>query len=362
MTLVSRILCALGLSAAIASSQSVQLRPAARLVYPTRIDGNCPSFWNEAGLNLFSSVGTPEMISSAPEFAGPWVSEEVEVTHHQHFPLWIESAWVDVDGTVFGWYHHEPDGVCEGDSLTSPKIGAVVSYDGGKTIKDLGIVLESGDPVDCAAKNGFFAGGHGDFSVIPDREGKYFYFFFTNYAGDVSTQGIVVARLDVEDRYKPAGRVFKYYQGEWTEPGIGGRVTPVFPARQSWSRSDTDSFWGPALSWNTHLRQYVMLLNRSCCRTGWPQEGIYASFSNDLTNPASWKVPSRILSGKEAGAYYPQTVGLGAGETDSVSGEVGRLFIQGVSEWEMIFSFGGSAPEGGIRDDRPPVDPRQGKQ
>lgn len=357
MQLVSRLLCALGLFAGVAPAQSVQLRPAAKLAYPTQIDGNCPSFWNESGLNLFSSIGSPEMISTAKEFTGEWDSREVDVTLQQHFPLWIESAWVDSDGTVFGWYHHEPGGVCPDSSLTAPRIGAVVSYDGGKTIKDLGIVLESGEPVDCSARNGFFAGGHGDFSVIPDREGKYFYFFFTNYAGDVSTQGIVSARLAVEDRYKPAGRVFKYHEGEWDEPGIGGRVTPVFPARQSWMKSDADSYWGPSVSWNTHLGQYVMLLNRSCCRENWPQEGIYATFSKDLPDPASWKAPVRILSGREAGAYYPQAVGMGPGETDSVSGAVARLFIQGVSEWEITFQFGGGTTEGETKDEKPPVAP-----
>jgi hypothetical protein len=81
---------------------------------------------------------------------------------------------VDGDGTIYGWYHNEPGGICSGGKLTAPRIGAVVSYDGGDTFFDLGLVLSSGDPPDCNAKNGFFAGGHGDFSVILDRDQAYF--------------------------------------------------------------------------------------------------------------------------------------------------------------------------------------------
>ena len=201
-------------------------------------------------------------------------------------------------------------------------------------------MLESGDPIDCSAQNGYFAGGHGDFSVILDKEGKHFYFFFTNYGGDASSQGIVTARLAFDDRYNPAGSVYKYYRGEWNEPGIGGRMTPVFAVRTAWQREDTDSFWGPAVHWNTFLQQYVMLLNHTCCETGWPQEGIWISFASDLHDPASWQQARALLRDAETPGglpYYPQFVGLGPGETDSLIGERARLFIQGVSTREVVF-------------------------
>lgn len=345
-------LCAFG--------QNAQLLPAEKIVYPFRIDGNTPSFWLRGDLHVFSSTGSPAMISVADNWsAGEWNSQEIDVSLQQHVPLWIESAWRDRDGTVFGWYHHEPAGVCGSSDLTAPKIGAVVSYDGGKTILDLGIVLESGEPLDCNSQNGFFAGGHGDFSVILDRNRRYFYFFFTNYAGELATQGVVAARMAFGDRFRPAGAVYKYHAGRWDEPGIGGRVTPIFGARQSWQRADTDSFWGPAVHWNTFLRQYVMLLNRSCCRTGWPQEGIYVAFSKDPADLASWLEPRRIMDGKEANGYYPQVVGQGPGESDSLAGERARLYVHGVSRWLITFLPGGvSGDEPITGGDRPvPVTP-----
>lgn len=283
------------------------------------------------------------MISVAPSLEGPWDSEHVNVAAQNHIPLWIESAWRDSDGTIFGWYHHEPEGVCK-NGLTAPKIGAVISYDGGKTITDLGIVLESGVTPDCSSENGFFAGGHGDFSVVLGPQGKNFYFFFTNYIGGADEQGIAVARLAFEDRFHPAGAVRKFYNGKWEEPGIGGRMTAIFPADTNWQSSKTDSFWGPSVHWNTEINQYVMLLNRACCAEGWPQYGIYMSFAKDLEDPSTWTAPFRFLEGNEIEkrpGFYPQVIGLGEGETDSLAGARSRLFVHGESNWELVFMAGG---------------------
>src|SRR5204863_5309897 len=100
----------------------------------------------------------------------------------------------------------------------------LVSTDNGRSFHDLGIVLESGDSPDCSAKNGFFAGGHGDFSVILDHESEYFYFLYDNYGGGVSSQGVAIARMAFADRNDPAGAVWKFYAGDWTEPGVRGRL------------------------------------------------------------------------------------------------------------------------------------------
>lgn len=360
-----RLAAALLAAAALLPAQGVRVVPASTLKLPTHIDGNSPAFWNSEGLNLFSSTGYPEMISTAPSLDGQWSSRQVDTAGHPNIPLWIESAWRDDDGAIYGWYHHEPPGVCGSSSgLTAPKIGAVVSYDEGRTVRDLGIVLEARHAPDCTAKNGFFAGGHGDFSVVLDRERKYFYFFFTNYSGPLEEQGVAVARLAFADRLHPAGSVWKFHQGQWNEPGLAGRTTPLFAARQAWQRSDTDSFWGPAVHWNTYLQQYVMLLNRSCCSPGWPQEGIYAAFGKDPLDLLNWKEPTRILDGEDLTdrpGYYPQVIGLARGETDSLAGETVRLFIMGVSRWTLDFTFGNSsgvAPPGQRPVDLPlPMEP-----
>lgn len=54
-------------------------------------------------------------------------------------------------------------------------------------------------------------------------------------------------------------------------------MTPIFPARIDWHRADADAFWSPSIHWNSHLRQYVVLLNRARDKD-WTQEGVYVTF------------------------------------------------------------------------------------
>lgn len=322
--------------------QKAELRLARYITMPSLVDSNSPGFWREGHFNIFNSTGAPVISSGLDPFR--WTggsTQAVQFNRPDHHSVWIESVWQDTDGTLFAWYHHEPAGLCPNSSLTAPVIGALFSQDGGRSFVDLGIILSSGDPIDCSARNGFFAGGHGDFSVILDREQQYFYFLFGNYGGELSSQGVATARLAFDDRYSPLGAVWKYYQGEWAEPGPGGRVTPVFPAAAAWQQAETDALWGPSVHWNHYLQTYVVLMNRSCCGAGWPQEGIYVSFNSDLNNPAAWKKPERILRGQDVWfgkAWYPQVLGLDANETDTVAGQVARFYLKGVSMWEILFS------------------------
>jgi hypothetical protein len=313
-------------------------------------------------LNLFHSSGIPT-ISRGPNQFILVSTEDVQFDTKAHTPIWFESVWQDDDGTLLLWYHHEPEGVCAGNTLTRPKIGAAVSTDGGATVRDLGIVLESPYPADCSAKNGFFAGGHGDVSVVLDQQQTYFYIFFTNYGGPGAEQGVAVARVPFEKRYSPAGEAMKYFEGGWEEPGLGGRVTPIFPAAREWEREDADSLWGPSIHWNTYLQEYVVLMNHACCATRWPQEGIYISYNPDLSQPWLWAPPAKLLDKSQirwAPGYYPQVLGLYKGETDSVAGQVARFYIHGRSDWEIVFTRDASYSQEPPEPTDPDPDPEPG--
>jgi hypothetical protein len=323
------------------AAQHVLVRPAPPRGMPVLVDSNSPLNWRDGELHVFTSTGTPLVTSAESqdnlEDGSP--QEIVIRPESKNLPMWIESVWQDDDGTLYAWYHHEPQGMCANSFLTAPKIGALVSKDGGRTFQDLGIVLASGDPADCSYKNGFFAGGHGDFSVIPDREQRYFYFLFGNYGGDPATHGVAMARMAFEDRDKPVGAVWKYFSGDWNQPGLGGSITPLLPAVTGWHSANTDSYWGPSVHWNMALGSFVMLLNHACCTPQWPQEGIYIAFNHDLSNPAGWTAPAKILRTEElifGAGYYPQVVGLGFGGTDTLAGQVSRLYVNGYSRWELV--------------------------
>lgn len=313
---------------------------------PRPADSNSPAFWRDGRLHWFNSHGGPSL-SAGPSQFGPWEPRPTRMADAQDQPHWIESVWPDDDGALWGWYHTEPLGLVPGTTLTAPRIGAFISTDGGASLRDLGVVLASGDPLDPMAKNGYFAGGHGDFSVIPDRDRHYFYFFFDNYAGAAATQGVCVARMALDDRRKPVGKVWKYHNGEWREAGVGGRVTPIFPVKKAWSAADPDALWGPSVHWNTYLSCYVMLLSHAAGEPGWSQQGIYVSFCADLSKPETWTTPRKILDKAEFPQwyfFYPQVMGTGAGGTDTLAGQVARLYVGGVSQWEIEFVAPAIAP------------------
>jgi hypothetical protein len=106
------------------------------------------------------------------------------------------------------------------------------------------------------------------------------------------------------------------------------------PASVAWENANADSYWGPSVHWNTYLNKWVTLLNRSCCSPGWPAEGIYVSFNTSLSDPAGWTRPVKILDG---GGWYPQVIGRAPEGTDRLAGSTARLYLYGVSNWEIVF-------------------------
>lgn len=146
-----------------------------------------------------------------------------------------------------------------------------------------------------------------------------------------------MARMRYEARDNPVGNVWKWYQGDWTEPGLGGQATPIFPASRSWVHSDPDSFWGPSVHFNRHIQMYVMLLNRTQNGNGdWRQEGVYLALAKTPSTPESWTLPRRIFEG---GDWYPQVIGMdfAARDTDKLAARVARFFLRGISLWEISF-------------------------
>jgi hypothetical protein len=265
--------------------------------------------------------------------------------------VWFEAIIPDVDGTWYGYYHNErPAEVCGDATRMLPRIGAARSSDFGATWEDLGTILEAPpESYDCATANRYFVGGVGDFSAILDRDSRYLYFFFSQYADREGSQGVAVGRMPWAFRDRPRGRVSVWWRGMvWVPPRrvmqdvempteytySGGM--PIYRVMDDWHAGQTvDAFWGPSVHWNTFLEQYVMLLNRAVDNE-WRQEGIYVAFSPTLDDPRSWSTPRRLLAG---GDWYPQVLGLESGVgTDRVAGERARLFIAGRSRYLITFA------------------------
>jgi len=327
------------MAAAAVLAQKVEVVTADPVYFPGVADSNSPIHWAEGKRYVYNSDGLP-IRSEGVELGTMRYARATHLDDPSVSPWWMEATYRHEDGTIYGWYHHEVYAYCQmnGDRFMGvPVIGAVVSKDNGRTFTTLGNVLTDGYEPNCNAKNGFFAGGHGDFSVILDREKKNFYFFFSVYGGPAEEQGVAVARMAFEDRDKPVGNVWKLWENGWDSPGLGGKVSPIFKVRTPWESENADAFWGPSVHYNRELGEFVMLLNRACCAPDWPAEGIYISYNADLENPAGWGEPERLIEG---GGWYPMAVGLAEGDTDKEAGARARFFMGSDSTWELIFRKG----------------------
>jgi hypothetical protein len=347
---------------------SVSLRPAAPLPLPSGlgrgIDCNSPVEWDGEGkLIVFTSFQQPYRSTGSNLFTLSTPSQPVFIAHAPGTSggKWLEATYRTDDGTIYGWYHNEPPNVCSNNGLTAPRIGAMISRDNGITWEDRGIVLEApADSLNCSSQNRYFAGGNGDFSVVLDQQRYYFYFLFSTYHRQVFEQGVAVARMSYADLEEPVGKVWKWHNGDWQEPGLRGRVTPIFPALIDWHRTNANAYWGPALHFNTYLNRYVMLLNRAFDRE-WAQEGIYICYNQNLDDPQSWSAPQRLPLSPARAVFYPEIIGTQPGETDKLAGQVARFFLIGHSSWEITFQRAVSCGNvlGNLRNDEqcepPPV-------
>jgi hypothetical protein len=315
-------------------------------------DSNSPAHWDGSTFYLLNSAVASWRSSGPDLFHLNAAKRAVVFDRTISGGRWIESTWKAEDGTLYGWYHNEPSGSASKTSsqasrshLTAPRIGAARLSDNGATWKDLGIVLEAPPGARQDTRNEYFAGGNGDFTVIADQRREYLYFLFSTYHRELAEQGVSIARMRYADRNRPAGRIWKWRAGRWAEPGVGGRVTPVFPAARDWHGDSPDAFWGASIHWNTHLQQYVALLNHAV-DSGWKQEGIYFSFTRDLSDPNGWTQPQKLLDRQQIvsdpvtpNGWYPQVIGVDRArqETDKLAGRAARLFIHGRSRWELEF-------------------------
>ena len=275
------------------------------------------------------------VVSAGAEQSERLKTREVLLDTYVQAPLWIESTWADDDGAVYAWYHHE-EGVCP--TLSAPKIGALVSRDGGRSYEDLGIILESFDAPDCEAANGYFAGGHGDFTVLPDASREYFYFYFSNYSGPPESQGIAVARMAFADRNWPAGQVFKFYNGSWGEPGLGGARHSGASGPCRLEPSGHGRLLGslPALE---HVPEPVRHAHEPCLlRAGMACRRNLRILQLRPREPAPLVNAAKLLGAGEAG-WYPQVIGLEPGGSDKLAGRVARLYIGSDSNHEILFGW-----------------------
>jgi len=352
------ILVALTLGAAVLAQEprvpTARVVNAPKLTLPGRVDSNNPLVWHHDGATAILTAmtswgGIPELARGA-SIDRLGIEGGVTFTTHPGHGVWFEAIVADDHDQWYGFYHHErPADDCGRPDRQLPRIGAARSTDFGRTWDDLGIVLDAPpESAACDSTNRFTLGGVGDVTAALDRDQQSLYLYFSQYGRDAATQGVAVARMAWADRDTPAGRMTIWNDdvwlpvrnvaddGEeprWEYPAGTSLLPPSRPFHDG--QSSADLFWGPSIHWNTHLDQYVMLLNRAKDEQ-YGQDGIYVSFAPTLDALRAWSAPVKVLNG---GGWYPQVAGLDEGTgTDKLAGERARLFITGSSSHYIEFT------------------------
>jgi hypothetical protein len=175
-------------------------------------------------------------------------------------------------------------------------IGLAESDDNGYTWFKRGQILKCSKPKEWAVNPQQGARGIGWAGGLVDASGKYFYIFYTDLSTSHAPVGqINVARCSLGNGPPFPGNWKKYYNGDFTEPGISGKETPVIDL---YSVGHAGAWYGRP-TYSKTIGKYIMVFCANQPReweAGSPPQtsGIYLTVSNDLIN---WSVQFKLISG-----------------------------------------------------------------
>jgi len=178
-------------------------------------------------------------------------------------------------------------------------LGMAVSTDAaGLKFQDLGLIVTPNVTME-QMPHPIEVGG-GSFAVTNDH----LYVYYRDYLAGGGSSELAVARAPLStllsNAYQHAGTSFtKYYAGDWSEPGLGGRSSPleVGNPANAWS----------AVSYNDYLGGMVMVSSQ------WTAVGgdLYMATSSDGVNWSA-RQPIAVDPGEQ---MYPSLIGMGPDPT-----------------------------------------------
>jgi len=210
------------------------------------------------------------------------------------------SQVIRAGGRLFAIYHAEdhhglPKTKDSGDPGFYASVGLVESQDNGQTWIRRGQIIKSDKPKEYKFYPDHTTRGNGLPGAVNDPAGRYAYVYYTDLSPE-DGRGVQVcmARADLNEGPPLPGRWKKYYQGEFSEPGIGGKNTPVLSA----VAFDEGQALYPHVTWSDYLKKYAMVFNVSCWKEpqgGKPPalSGIYWAMSSD---GLQWSQPVKLVT------------------------------------------------------------------
>jgi hypothetical protein len=208
---------------------------------------------------------------------------------------------VEYKGHLYAAYHAEDQEGMPALPLTGgvpgfhASIGLATSADGGRTWTRLGAAVTSPRPKGWTAYPGQADTGTGEPWLVRSRDGAWWFLYYSDHTRDgrVGVQ-ICLARAPATGPPAP-GAFVKWHRGAFSEPGLGGRDTPVMSG-EPFDQSDAFS---PHVVHSAALGRYVMTFNLNTWkeyvqRTGLRRSGMYLATSVDGVR---WSRPEPMAIG-----------------------------------------------------------------
>jgi hypothetical protein len=145
------------------------------------------------------------------------------------------SAVVEHAGTHYAFYHAEDQeglpGLAGGIPGFYASIGLATSTDG-LTFTKRGQVLTSSQPKAWQAYPNQGDRGAAEPGAVVSKDGRYIYLYYTEHSRvEGRAVDIAMARAELGAGEVGPGSFFKYRDGEFKEPGIGGKDSPIVTAK-----------------------------------------------------------------------------------------------------------------------------------
>lgn len=208
------------------------------------------------------------------------------------------SAVIRLGSTYYGFYHaedHEGMPALPGGIPGFYASVGVTRSDDGVTWRKLGQALTSSQPKSWVAYPNQGDRGAGEPGAIVSKDGRYVYLYYTEHSR-VQGRGvdICVARSELSNGPPLPGTFKKYYQGSFSEPGVGGRDTPVITAKGFPSANALEGH----VTYSRKAGRYLMVFGIDAYQermSGAPptNSGLYAAWSED---GLGWSPPRKLVA------------------------------------------------------------------
>ena len=235
---------------------------------------------------------------------------------------WISGGYVDpVTGTWYGTVHTEFNYVTAGGIESHFRsVGVASSTNKGYSWNYMGDILTSPNPVSTGAYGtAAYDFGVGDETIVVDQAGGYVYLFWPKVWESQSRNSgpnwqyfsTRVSRAPLSSNMEP-GTWSNFYQGGWSEPGLGGLSSDI-----GFSNTSTVS-----VHWNTYLNKWVGI-GCSYVNGAPPRYGVISTATSLET--MNWTSLDLLTSNPAQVQFYQWPWNTGS-ETTMTMGQTFRLY------------------------------------